>query len=176
MAKSANSMKTVAVNAPTTREGAEAAMKSIGELQRDITRRETNMNDEINTIKARYQEEISPLNEEIKSQFSGLHAYAEANKADLLTGRTKTVKMGAGEISWRINPSKVSIRGADAVVEALERYKLTEFIRTKKEPNKEAILNDPDRVKDIKGINITQTEEFVVKPYETALERVEVMK
>lgn len=176
MAKPATKIKAAAVAAPASREQAEALLKQIGELQREITRREAAMNDEIAQLKARYQQEVTPLNEDIEAQFQGLHAWAEANKGELLTARLKSVKMGTGEIGWRTNPPKVVIRGAETVVENLKRLGLAEFVRVREEPNKEAILNDPQRVEGVKGITITQDEEFYVKPYETELERVETVK
>ena len=176
MASAANKIKAEAVTAPSTRNEAEAAIKRIGERQQQIKRVEADLNDQINALKASAQEQITPLNEEIQADFNGLHVYAEANRADLLKGRAKTVKLGAGDMGWRINPPKCQIRGQDAVVEALERQGLDEAVRIRKEVNKEAIINDPDRYRDIKGITIKQIEEFFVKPHETELERVEVVK
>ena len=176
MAKPNPKIKAAAVAAPGSREAAEGVLKTIGELQREITRRETALNDEIAALKARYQQEVTPLNEQIEAEFQGLHAWAEASKADLLTGRAKSLKMATGELGWRTNPPKVVVRGPEAVVENLKRLGLTEFVRVREEPNKEAILNDPERVAGVKGITITQVEEFFVKPYETELERVETVK
>lgn len=172
----AQRIKTPAVNAPMSRADAETAIKRIGERQQQIKRIEADLNDKINALKAEAQEQITPLNEEIQGDFQGLHVYAEANRSDLLKGRSKTVKLGAGDMGWRINPPKCQIRGQDAVVEALERQGLSEAVRIRKEVNKEAVINDPDRYRDIKGITIKQTEEFFVKPHETELERVEVVK
>lgn len=172
----AKKMKAAAIDPPATREEAEAALARIGERQREIARLEADMNDRINAVKAEYQARITPFNDDIKADFQGLHVWAEANRKDLLTGRTKTVKMGTGEIAWRMAPPSCSVRGAEAVIEALERQGKTEAIRLKKEIAKDVILNDPDRYRDIKGISISQKEEFVVKPYETNVERVEVVK
>lgn len=176
MATPARKMKAAAVTAPETRVAAEAALQTIGVKQREIARLEADMNDRINELKAEYQAQIAPINEEIKENFQGLHIWAEANRKDLLVGRSKTVKMGTGEIAWRMAPPSCSVRGADAVIEALERQGKSEAIRLKKEVAKDVILNDPDAYRDIKGITVTQKEEFVVKPYETNVERVEVVK
>lgn len=175
-AAKATKIKAEAVNAPSTRAQAEASIKTIGEHQQQIKRIEADLNDQINALKAQAQEQITPLNERIQAEFQGLHVYAEANRADLLKGRGKTVKLGAGDIGWRTNPPKCTIRNTEAVVAALERQGLTDAVRIKKEPNKDFILNDPARFKDIKGITIKRIEEFFVKPHETELERVEVVK
>lgn len=176
MATAAKRMKTAAVNAPMSRAEAEASIKTIGEKQQQIKRIEADLNDKINELKAQAQESITPLNEAIQAEFQGLHVYAEANRKTLLTGRSKTVKLGAGDMGWRTNPPKCHIRGQDAVVEALERQGHPEAVRIRKEVNKDAVLNDPEKYRDIKGITIKQTEEFYVKPHETELERVEVVK
>jgi phage host-nuclease inhibitor protein Gam len=103
-----------------------------------------------------------------------VHVWAEANR-DALTsnGKTKTVKLAAGEISWRMRPPSVAVRGMAAVIEALKKLKLSRFIRTKEELDKEAVLADPDAVNAIKGISITQREDFVIKPDATELEEVQ---
>ena len=49
---------------------------------------------------------------------------------------------------------------------------LKRFIRTKEEINKEAILDEPEVVASVKGISITQKEDFVIVPFETELESV----
>ena len=51
----------------------------------------------------------------------------------------------------------------------LKLKNLNKFIRTVviKEIDKEAILMDPETVKDVKGISITQKERFEVMPAET---------
>ena len=56
--------------------------------------------------------------------------------------------------------------------EALKSFGLERFLRTKEEIDKTAILAEPDAVEHIKGISITQREEFVIVPFETKLEEV----
>ena len=74
-------------------------------------------------------------------------------------------------MNWRMRPPSVSIRGAEAVLETLARMGLTRFIRTKQEPNKEAMLNEPDAVRGIAGITIvTGVEDFVITPFEATAE------
>lgn len=53
------------------------------------------------------------------------------------------------------------------MLETLERLGLSRFIRTKREPNKEAMLNEPEAVKGVAGITIVQgVEDFIVTPFE----------
>jgi phage host-nuclease inhibitor protein Gam len=57
-------------------------------------------------------------------------------------------------------------------MEALRKAGLERFIRTKEDLNKEAMLADPEAVASIPGISVSQREEFVIVPIETALEEV----
>ena len=165
-----STMKKTALPVPQTQAGAEALIESIGRLQREVSRIETEMNDELATIKAGYQSQAAPLNEQIQEAFDAVHAWAEANRSTLLRGKLKTAKLATGEISWRTTPRKVVIRGADAVMDALARL-APQFIRTKREIDKDAILADPAAVEGVKGINFSQREEFRVVPFESEIER-----
>ena len=54
----------------------------------------------------------------------------------------------------------------------LRRLGLTQSIRAKEEINKEAILNEPEAIKGVAGISISQGEDFVIVPFETELAEV----
>ncbi len=71
-----------------------------------------------------------------------------------------------------MTPPKVFIRAIENVLDYLRMAGLNRFIRVKEEVNKDAILAEPEVVANIKGISITQREEFIVIPFETALESV----
>ena len=48
---------------------------------------------------------------------------------------------------------------------------LGRFVRVKNEPNKDAMLNEPDAVRGIAGISIvTGVEDFIVTPFEATAE------
>ena len=49
---------------------------------------------------------------------------------------------------------------------------LARFVRTKQEPNKEAMLNEIDAVRGIAGISIvTGVEDFVITPFEAKVDQ-----
>jgi len=53
------------------------------------------------------------------------------------------------------------------VIETLNRLGLSQFVRSKEEINKEAILNEPEAVKGVAGITVvTGVEDFVITPFE----------
>lgn len=169
-------IKTNALPVPASQSEAETLLEEIGLLQRQVARIETEMNDALAEVKARHEEAARPLNEEIEAKFQALHAWAEANRAELLRKGGKTAKLATGEVSWRTTPPSVSIRQPNVVIETLKRLGLSDLVRTKEEVNKEGILADPKRVEGIAGISISQREEFVAKPFESQIERAEPVK
>lgn len=154
--------------APQTQTDCAADIKTLGDLQRDLARLQADMNDEIGAATKRYQPHIEALGERIGTLQGGVQVYCEAHRNELTGGgKTKTANLVTGEVQWRQRPPSVSIRGADTVLETLERMGLARFIRTKQEPNKEAMLNEPDAVRGIAGINlVTGVEDFVITPFE----------
>lgn len=70
-------------------------------------------------------------------------------------------------MQWRQRPPSVSVRGTDSVIEHLHKLGFEEFIRTKEEVNKEAMLLNPERAKTVNGVTIkTGVEDFVITPFE----------
>lgn len=158
--------------APQTLNDCAADIKKLGDLQRDHARTTADMNDEIAKITKRYQPQLEAISERIETLRNGVQTYCEANRNSLTNeGKVKTANFVTGEVNWRQRPPSVGIRGADAVLETLARMGLTRFIRTKQEPNKEAMLNEPDAVRGIAGITIvTGVEDFVITPFEAQAE------
>lgn len=151
-----------------TREDAAADIKKLGDLMRERTRKEADMNDEIAKITKRYQPEFEALGERIDVLQNSIQGYCEANREDLTNGgKVKSANLVTGEIMWRQKPPSVRIKAADAVIETLKRLGLGKFVRTKEEINKEAILNEPDQVRGVAGITIvTGEEQFEISPFE----------
>jgi len=162
-----------AVPVPQNREEATEYIAEIGRLQRERERIQAAMNDEIAAIKQRYEEQARPMGDRIRQLTEGVHTWCEANRAELTHGgKVKTANLSSGEVRWRVRPPRVNLRNIPGVIDALKSLKLTRFIRVKEEVNKEAILAEPEAVEHIKGISITQGEDFVIVPFETELEEV----
>ncbi|RZN53058.1 host-nuclease inhibitor Gam family protein [Avibacterium paragallinarum] len=151
-----------------TREEVEIAIKDIGDLQRELQRLATHQNDELAAITEKYAPKITALQEQMKPLQKAIEVWCEANRAELTqNGKTKTGSFNTGEVQWRQRPPSVSIRKADEVLARLRALGLTQFIRTKEEPNKEAMLAEPNIASTIAGITIkTAVEDFVIKPFE----------
>lgn len=172
MARRAKS-KTLGVNLPVpqNRDDAAAAIRLIGERNREIARIEADMNDQMVVIKERAEALAQPLREDVTAATEGLKVWAEANRAALTNGgKTKTADLGTGKLCWRLRPAKVGIRGVDDVLESLKKLGLQRFIRTKEEPNKEAMLDDPKTARTVAGVSIgSEGEDFIVEPFEAEI-------
>ncbi|EOU9017869.1 TPA: host-nuclease inhibitor Gam family protein, partial [Escherichia coli] len=138
------------------------------DLQREASRLETEMNDAIAEITEKFAARIAPIKTDIETLSKGVQGWCEANRDELTNGgKVKTANLVTGDVSWRVRPPSVSIRGMDAVMETLERLGLQRFIRTKQEINKEAILLEPKAVAGVAGITVKSgIEDFSIIPFE----------
>ena len=145
-----------------------------GDLQREFERRRAAMNDAIGAITQEYQPELEALGKRIEATQEGVQAWCEAHRVELCGENDKlgkTANFVTGTVQWRQRPPSVAIRGADTVIETLERMGLGRFVRNKPEVNKEAMLNEPEVVRGIAGVKIvTGVEDFVVTPFEAKAE------
>jgi phage host-nuclease inhibitor protein Gam len=158
---------------PQDKDQASEFISEIGRLQRERDRIEADMNDEIAKIKERYEAEALPHAERIKQLSSGVQLWCEANRDELTQeGKVKYAVLASGKINWRNRPSKVTVRGAEAVIQTLKAMGLGRFVRTIEEVNKEAMLLEPEVAKKVPGITISKGEDFVITPHETQLEEV----
>ena len=157
---------------PQDRDEAAAMLREVGDRDREITRLETAMNDELAAIKQRYEALAAPIKEARVERVEGLRIWAEANRQQLTQGKTKTVDLGTGKVSWRMRPPSVRIaRGvAESIVQTLRTLGLERFVRTKEEVNREAMQAEPEVARQVQGITIGSAgEDFVVEPFEAEL-------
>ncbi|HFV4366259.1 TPA: host-nuclease inhibitor Gam family protein, partial [Escherichia coli] len=119
-------------------------------------------------ITEKFAARIAPIKTDIETLSKGVQGWCEANRDELTNGgKVKTANLVTGDVSWRVRPPSVSIRGMDAVMETLERLGLQRFIRTKQEINKEAILLEPKAVAGVAGITVKSgIEDFSIIPFE----------
>lgn len=158
--------------APQTREDCIADVKKLGDVQRDLMRRQADMNDEIAEITKRHSARIEMLNDQVNTLQKGVQIWCEANRAALTDGgKVKTANLITGEVQWRQRPPSVKVRNEEGVIETLERLDLSRFVRVRKEVNKEAILQEPDAARGVAGLTIiTGVEDFAITPFEQEVE------
>ncbi len=151
-----------------SRDDVAAAIGNIGKLNRQIDTLIAQMNNEIAAITEKYQPQVDLLKNNLLPLQVGVQTWCEAHRNELTqTGKTKTVNLITGQVLWRVRPPSVSIRGTSAVIELLKSKGLNRFIRAKEEPNKEAMLADPNAVRTVPGISIVAgIEDFVIEPFE----------
>jgi phage host-nuclease inhibitor protein Gam len=173
MARSAARLKVAAVPhaVPQSAEAVTAAIAEIGRRQRERELIQAAMNEELAQLRERYEAEARPHTEAIAALIHGVHLWCETHRAGLTQeGKVKHHRFASGEVKWRLRPPSVTVRAAEVVIETLKELGLTRFVRVREEVNKEAVLADWEAVGHIKGISISQREDFVVLPWETELE------
>lgn len=174
MTKKTSRLKAAAASyTPQSREQVSVDIKKIGDIQRELTRIETDANDQIAVIMNQNTPKIEALRAELDVLQKGVQTWCEANRAEITKdGKTKTANLITGEVAWRTRPDSVSVKGVDLVLEALKKLKLNRFIRRKEEINKDAILADKKAVENIKGISIVSgKEDFSITPFEQEIEK-----
>lgn len=162
------------VAVPQSKNDCAESIRTLGDLQREFERERAEMNDAIAAITQQHQPVLADLSQRIEHLQAGVQAWCEAHRVELCGEADKlgkTANLVTGEVSWRVRPPSVSIRGLDSVLETLQRMGLTRFVRSRAEPNKEAMLNERDAVRGIAGITIvTGVEDFIVTPFEAKAE------
>ena len=158
--------------APQSRPDVQSDIKKLGDLQREHSRLTHDMNDSIAAITEAAAPALAALVERISVLQAGIQTWCEANRDELTAGgKTKTANLITGEVNWRQRPPSVSVRNAKSVLETLKRMGLAQFIRTKEEINKEAVLADQDAVRGIAGLTVSKgVEDFVITPFEADTE------
>jgi len=158
---------------PRNHSEANAALMMIGVHQRARQRIETEMNERLAAIRREFEARAEPHRRAIESHISGLRAWCEANRAELLTSDLKTYRFAAGEVSWRIRPPRVTVRDTAQAIAWFASNRLLSFIRQREELNKEEMLRCPAEASRNPFIRIgSGGEEFYVRPFDTELEEV----
>ena len=179
MARGATKLKIVSTPLPASRDEVNTLIYEIGEEQRARQAIQTQLDDTIANLKKTAESDAKAHSEAIAEKIARVHAWCVANREEITDdGKTKTVKFGTGEVSWRSRPPGVTlIRGvkAEDVIASLQQLgrRFAKFLRPKVELNKEAMLDDPDLARDVPGIRIGSAgEDFTVKPIALQLEEV----
>jgi len=159
---------------PRTRQELVDQIAELGRQERLRSKIENEMNEAITKLKKRYEEDAEPCNQKIKAIIGGVEAYCEVYRDELTDGgKTKTVTLPSGTLSWRKCPPSCRITKPDDVIALLKKKGLSRFIRVKEEISKDLILTEPAAVATIKGIAIvSEKEELSIEPYEVKLEAV----
>ena len=163
--------KKAVIPVPKNLEEAAGFLAEIGQEQRATDKIRSGLNAKVDELKAKAMADGEPHQEKISQLVEGLFAFAEAHRDELTDGgKRKTVEVPTGTFGWRMTPPSVKLRDVESILESLKALKLKRFIRTKEEVDKEAMLKEPETAKTVKGVSISQHEEFVAKPAELEVE------
>jgi len=160
------------VEAPDNIETADAWIRELALKQREVALIESALNEVVDGLKANAVEESKPHRERIEELFDGLFVFAERNREKLTEGdKRRSAKLPSGQLGWRTNPPTVSISKVADVIDRITSLDLgDEFLRTKQEIDKEAMLRNPEKANSISGVSISQSEQFFIKPDEEGVE------
>ena len=158
--------KSEALAAPRDAAEANAHLHRLGEIARALGLIKAAQSENVASLAKMVEEDSAPYLGEQQRLVAGLQLWAEANRAALTDGgRTKTIRLAAGAVSWRARPMSVTLRGVEAILDWLVAREAQKFIRTKTEVNKEAMLADPEAARLVPGVTIASGgEDFVVEP------------
>lgn len=157
-----------AANVPQSREDAVAYVGRIGSIRREISALKAVYDEVVRAAGQKFEADTISLADELKEMETGLQMWCEANR-NLLTNeaRVKYHDFGTGRVSWRLLPPSVTIRAAENVIEQCKKVGFIQFVRTKDEVNKEAMLAEPDKARLIAGVTIKSGGEvFDIEPME----------
>ncbi len=158
---------------PQNREAAAAMLRLMGELRREVMSKSAEMEAKIAKIREDYENDAAPYAQKYNGLRDALIIYAEANR-DALTdnGKKQSADLGSGMIKWRKLPPKVTIRGTEQVIDfCMDNVDFEAFVRTKNEPDKEAMLANPELAQRIPGVTIGSEGETVdIEPTEEKTE------
>jgi len=154
----------------TSKEEAEATLGEVAKLQIEINGYVQKINEAINAARIEHEAAIAAASAKLDVKVLHLGTWAKANPSEF--GDKRSIEFLHGTIGYRKgNPSVTQLRG-HTVDETIETLKIDapEFIRTKEEIDKEAILAadakgelEAGELADY-GLQISQTEKFYVEP------------
>jgi phage host-nuclease inhibitor protein Gam len=161
---------------PRSREEAARLLGQMGDLRRSVARIEQELEAQISLLRQQAEADASPYAEKFAGLEQAVTVWAEANREDLTNGgKSKTVTLGSGTIEWRNLPPSVKLKKVDNVIAAIELMGKNDaafmsFLRIKQEPNKEAMLANPELACQVPGVTIASAGEVIkVLPLEVEL-------
>lgn len=158
-------MKSLAKTAYKDRRAFDNAFAKLASLEQQRNEKNATLQAEIQHLQSIHQPEIDKLNETITSLSEALANYAEQHREELTNnGKNKTLKLPYGVIKWRKQPDSVQISGnLNEIISELKKRRLSRFIRTKTEINKQAILAEAQTFikQPIKGIEFISGKEVL---------------
>jgi phage host-nuclease inhibitor protein Gam len=144
-----------------------SAERRIGELLRTIRSHENDFEKQRAALDKKEDELLHPLQLEVIALAKSIFAFAQKNRAELTdNNKRKSVMLPGktGSIAWYTTPPAVTIENVEEVLKRIKTLDLAQFIRTKEEINKEALLENEPLANTIEGVSVGQQEKFAIRP------------
>ena len=155
---------------PTLRNEADLqeAIRLVGEIRRDYEITKAECDDQIARTQAAYAPMLNEFLNNEQEIISQITKYCNANYDTLFKGKGKTLKLITGEISRRVKPNSIVVNDLDLALAKIKELGFTDFIRVKEDLNKNALLDNPDFIELIEGLELQKgIENLIIKPYAT---------
>lgn len=112
------------------------ALKELGDIDRDVTRIEADMNRKINDIKADAERDAAALLERRKRLETNVQEYTESYSDEFKVSKSK--KFMYGSVGFR-KATSITTRNIKAIIEALKQNKMLDCITVSEKINKEEL-------------------------------------
>lgn len=124
----------IATNLPNNRyqnkQELEAALKLLGDLNREKKRLETEANDKIQAIQERLSKAVEPFNARIEHVADGIKYYCDENREKLF-GEEKTLDLLTGTCSYRAGKNSVDGTGMKKLIQkVIDEAKLAKSVNS----------------------------------------------
>jgi phage host-nuclease inhibitor protein Gam len=143
-----------------TLEDADSILQEMCRIEEQIEAVDNTADEQIAKIKEAAAKDGKPLRDRYKGMVKTLEAFARYFRGELFRDR-KSMERPFGSFGFRKAPDAVSVSKETA--ELLRKFGLTEYIRTKIEPDKEALLTLDDDTLEKVGAARKQKEDFFVE-------------
>ncbi len=116
----------------------DTALKQIGEIDRELSMIEAAQNEQIDQVKTQAKSTMAPLADRKAGLELAIRDYAEANRAEFASVKTKILTFGS--VGFRLS-TKVLVKRVGDTLQSLKDLGLSACIRVKEEIDKEAMKN-----------------------------------
>jgi phage host-nuclease inhibitor protein Gam len=141
-------------------EEADFILKEMCEIEARIEAIDNEAHEEIAKLKEKAATEGKPLRDRYKSCVKAMEAYARYFRGEIFKDK-KSLDRAFGIFGFRKAPDSISVSKETA--ELLQKFGLKKYIRTKIEPDKEAMLSLDDETLTKVGAAKKQKEDFFVE-------------
>jgi phage host-nuclease inhibitor protein Gam len=154
-------------------EACAAAIAELGGLDRELAKRQSDLDAEVAKLKAKAEASAEPVKQIRAKLEAAIEAFCVTKRAELTDGGTRKFgEFTSGKVGWRQGQPKLEVdpERLNAIIAALEVKRLKRLLRYKVELDARAILKEPDKIKGLKGIRILPAaERFWIEPVELPL-------